>query len=57
MSPNSLESGVHTSTKEEVDGPPPNVLVKFSIRGHRVQVEFISLSQELTNFFSLNLEL
>jgi hypothetical protein len=31
MFPNSVESGVHTSTKEELYGPPPDVLIKFNL--------------------------
>jgi hypothetical protein len=52
MFPNSVESGVHTSTKEELDA-----LSSLALGGMEYEVEFISLSQELTNFFNLNLEL
>ncbi len=44
--------------KKNLMGLHQMCLVKFSGRGHGVwSREFISLSQELTNFFSLNLEL
>jgi len=64
MFPNSLESGVHTSTKEELYGPPPDVLVKLSMcdtwlggGAWSLKQSSFPSPQELTNFFSLNLEL